>query len=64
MTSLDMNYKSQLNAQLLEQRLLQQQKESEEDSRWLAESETNLVSLYSIFFKNYIYGIFLCRKNG
>lgn len=48
MTSLDMNYKSQLNAQLLEQRLLQQQKESEEDSRWLAESETNLKKRLSV----------------
>jgi hypothetical protein len=32
--------------QLLEQRLRQQQRESEEDGRWLAEEETNLVSLY------------------
>jgi hypothetical protein len=33
-----------LEQQLLEQRLRQQQRESEEDGRWLAEEETNLVS--------------------
>lgn len=30
--------------QVLEQKLRKQQRESEEDSKWLAESETNLVS--------------------
>lgn len=34
----------ELEQQLLEQRLRQQQRESEEDGRWLAEEETNLVS--------------------
>jgi hypothetical protein len=33
--------------QLLEQRLRQQQRESEEDGRWLAEEETNLVSSFA-----------------
>ncbi|XP_044263167.1 focal adhesion kinase 1 isoform X6 [Tribolium madens] len=33
---------SNFNHKVLEERLRQQQKESEEDSRWLAESETNL----------------------
>lgn len=31
-------------ARLIEQRLKQQQKQSEEDGKWLAEEETNLVS--------------------
>lgn len=34
----------EFNQQILEQKLKRQQKESEEDSKWLAESETNLVS--------------------
>lgn len=34
----------EFNHQILEQKLKKQQKESEEDSKWLAESETNLVS--------------------
>jgi hypothetical protein len=42
----------ELEQQLLEQRLLQQQRESEEDGRWLAEEETNLVSLY-FHYKQY-----------
>lgn len=36
----------EMEQQLLEQRLRQQQRESEEDGRWLAEEETNLVSLF------------------
>lgn len=42
----------ELEQQFLEQRLRQQQRESEEDGRWLAEEETNLVSLY-FHFKQY-----------
>jgi focal adhesion kinase 1 len=38
----------EMEQQLLEQRLRQQQRESEEDGRWLAEEETNLVSLFSV----------------
>lgn len=34
--------------ELLEQRLREQQKQSEEDSKWLLEKETNLVSLKEI----------------
>lgn len=40
----------EFEAQLLEQRLKQQQLESEEDSRWLAEEEINLVSIFPLFF--------------
>lgn len=36
----------EFNHQILEQKLRKQQKESEEDSKWLAESETNLVNNY------------------
>lgn len=36
----------EFNHQILEQKLRKQQKESEEDSKWLAESETNLVSWF------------------
>lgn len=35
--------------QLLERRLKQQLRESEEDSRWLAEEETNLVRILTCF---------------
>jgi len=38
----------ELERQLLEQRLRQQQRESEEDGRWLAEEETNLKKRLSI----------------
>ncbi|XP_021926794.1 focal adhesion kinase 1 isoform X10 [Zootermopsis nevadensis] len=38
----------ELEQQLLEQRLRQQQRESEEDGRWLAEEETNLKKRLSI----------------
>jgi hypothetical protein len=37
----------EMEQQLLEQRLRLQQRESEEDGRWLAEEETNLVSSFS-----------------
>lgn len=37
------NNESDFNHHILEQRLRQQQRESEEDSKWLEESETNLV---------------------
>ncbi|XP_063919599.1 focal adhesion kinase 1 isoform X8 [Zophobas morio] len=39
---------SNFNHKVLEERLRQQQKESEEDSRWLAETETNLKKRLSI----------------
>lgn len=38
----------EFNPYTIEQKLKQQQKESEEDSKWLCESETTLVSLLNI----------------
>lgn len=42
---------------MLQQKLKQQQLESEEDSRWLAESETHLVSTKDWIFKQNIVNI-------
>lgn len=44
----------ELEHRLLEQRLRQQQKQSEEDSRWLAEEEINLVRLFSFCFSPFL----------
>jgi hypothetical protein len=46
-TEVELRYKQEL-----EHKLREQQKQSEEDSRWLAEEENNLVSLYDFFFHN------------
>lgn len=45
--------------ELLERRLKEQQKQSEEDSKWLLEKETNLVSHHSYSFHANVYCIFI-----